>query len=256
MKIVFLGAGNLAYHLSKALQKAGHSVLQVYSRTMKAAEELANLLNCKAVNNVKDIIQTADLYIVALSDDAVKTIVEQLDIDTKNIVHTAGSIPIDVLKGAKNYGVFYPLQTFSKNRELVFSNIPICIEADNLNFQEVLLSLANQISENVWLINSEERKYLHLSAVFVCNFVNHIYSLTKQMIDEKNLDFKILYPLIKETVNKALDGSPMLSQTGPAIRNDKKTLAKHINLLSSRHDLSNFYDMMSKSIQNLHKLHN
>ncbi len=252
MKIVFLGAGNLACHLSVALQNAGHDIVQVYSRTLKSANELANKLNCKATNDIFNIIETADLYIVAVSDDAIKSIIGKLNISNKNIVHTAGSIPMNILQPATNYGVFYPLQTFSKNSALDFAEIPICVESNNANFQKTLLDLAKQISGSVWQISSEKRKYLHLAAVFVCNFVNHLYSLTEELIGDKNIDFKILHPLIKETVNKAVAIPPKLAQTGPALRNDKKTLEKHTNLLISQPDLRKIYQIISDSIQKFH----
>ncbi len=252
MKIVFLGAGNLAYHLSKALQNAGHDIAQVYSRTLKSANELANKLNCKAANDIFNIIETADLYIVAVSDDAIKSIVGKLNISNKNIVHTAGSIPMEVLKSANNYGVFYPLQTFSKNSTLDFSEIPICVESNNSEFESSLFELARQISGSVWHISSEERKYLHLAAVFVCNFVNHLYSLSEELVNDKKIDFKILHPLIKETVNKAVTISPKLAQTGPALRNDKKTIEKHTNLLTSQPNSRKIYEIISNSIQKFH----
>ncbi len=253
MKIVFLGAGNLAQHLSKALQNAGHDIVQIYSRTLKSANELANKLNSKATNDISRIIETADLYIVAVSDDAIQQVIDKLNITDKNVVHTAGSIPMDILQSANNYGVFYPLQTFSKNSVLDFTDIPVCVESNNESFKETLLDLARQISGSVWSINSEERKYLHLAAVFVCNFVNHLYSLAEELINEKELDFTILHPLIKETVNKAVAISPKLAQTGPALRNDKKTIEKHTNLLISQPGLQKIYKIISDSI---HKFHN
>ncbi len=252
MKIVFLGAGNLAFHLSLALQNAGHDIVQVYSRTLKSANELANKLNSKATNNVSQITENTDLYIIAVSDDAIQPVIDKLNITNKNIVHTAGSIPMDILQSANNYGVFYPLQTFSKNSTLDFAEIPICVESNNETFKKTLLDLAKQISGSVWYISSEERIYLHLAAVFVCNFVNHLYSLTEELIGDKNIDFKILHPLIKETVNKAVAISPKLAQTGPALRNDKKTIEKHTNLLISRPDLGKIYQMISDSIQTFH----
>ncbi len=252
MNIVFLGAGNLAFHLAQALHKSGNRVVQIYSRTLKSAKYLANLLSCDATNDIQQVTQNADLYIIAVVDDAISYIADKINIENKNIVHTAGSISIDVLQGAKNYGVFYPLQTFSKNSHLNFSEIPICVEADNDNFRDILLKLANQISNSIWQITSYERQHLHLAAVFVCNFVNHIYSITENMMNEKNLDFKILKPLIQETVNKALTISPKLAQTGPAVRNDKKTMKNHSNLLISQPDLQKIYDMISQSINKFH----
>ena len=243
-----IGAGNVATHLTMALHKAGHSIKQVYSRTEKSAKELAKKVDSKATSSVDRINETADLYIVSIKDKVIPQAAKSLNIENKNIVHTAGSVPLSVFQEAKNHGVFYPLQTFSKEREVNFKEIPICIEANNEEFGRQLTGLANQISESVWQIDSVQRKLLHLSAVFACNFVNHMYVIAKQLIGKKDIDYKILYPLIKETANKATMMDPKLAQTGPAARNDTESMEKHIELLSSCPEIKEIYKIISKSI--------
>ena len=243
-----IGAGNVATHLSTVLHRAGHTIKQVYSRTEKSAKELALKVNSKATSNVSKIYETADLYIVSIKDKVIPLAARSLNIANKNIVHTAGSVPLSVFQEAKNHGVFYPLQTFSKKRKVSFKEIPICIEANNEEFKQQLIRLANQISESVWQIDSLQRKHLHLSAVFACNFVNHMYAIAKKLVETKEINYKILYPLIKETANKAIVMDPKLAQTGPAVRNDTESMEKHIELLSSCPEIQEIYKMISKNI--------
>jgi predicted short-subunit dehydrogenase-like oxidoreductase (DUF2520 family) len=249
MEIVIIGAGNVATHLSKALVKTGNNVKQIYSRTEESARKLAAELGTSHITNLKFLDNEADLYVFSVSDNALPELAKEINIADKNAVHTAGSVPLSVFEGAKNYGVFYPLQTFSKSREIDFKEVPLCIEANNKSFNEVLTKLAGQISENVWQIDSIQRKQLHLSAVFACNFVNHMYALSKKLVNDKNIDFEILHPLIKETALKALAMDPKSAQTGPALRNDTESLKKHIELLSSYPEIQELYVMISDSIE-------
>ncbi len=248
MEIVFIGAGNVATHLSKALIKAGNCIKQIYSKTEVSAKSLAKELNIDYITNIELIDNEADLYVFSVSDNAILELALKLNIKDKNVVHTAGSVPLSVLKGAKNYGVFYPLQTFSKSREVNFKEVPLCIEANNKEFNQTLIKLANQISKSVWQIDSVQRKQLHLSAVFACNFVNHMYAISKELIGQEEIDFEILHPLIKETAAKATTMEPKLAQTGPALRNDTESLEKHIELLSSYPEIQKIYRTISESI--------
>ncbi len=248
MEIVIIGAGNVATHLSKALLKAGNSIKLIYSKTEVSAKTLAKELNVNYTTNVELIDNEADLYIFAVSDNAIADLALNLDIKSKNVVHTAGSVPLSVFNGAKNYGVFYPLQTFSKSREVNFKEVPLCIEANNSEFNQTLTELASKISESVWQIDSVKRKQLHLSAVFACNFVNHMYALAKELIGQEEIDFEILHPLIKETAIKATTMEPKLAQTGPALRNDTESLEKHLELLSSYPEIQKIYRTISESI--------
>ncbi len=244
-----IGAGNVATHLSKALLNENHSIKQVYSKTKASAMQLAQKLNSTFTSNIKSIDNEADLYIFSVSDNAISKLAKELQIKDKNVVHTAGSVQLSVLEEAKNHGVFYPLQTFSKSREVNFKEIPLCIEANNEKFNQSLTTLANQISDSVWQIDSTQRNQLHLSAVFACNFVNHLYALAKKLVNDNKMDFEILHPLIKETATKATIMDPKLAQTGPAVRNDTESLKKHIELLSSYPEIQGLYKHLSDSIK-------
>lgn len=253
LQIVILGAGNVAFHLSKALIEANHQIIQIYSRTNNSAEILAKQHSTAFTSNLQMLSNNADLYIITVSDDAISKILEQYDFINKNVVHTAGCVPISVFEPElKNYGVIYPLQTFSKSRDVNFREIPICIEANNNQFESLLLELAGEISDSVWKIDSPQRLQLHLSAVFANNFVNHLYFIAKDIISESGIDFKILYPLINETAKKAMQLGPKLAQTGPALRNDSESLKKHLELLSSMPEYRAVYNALTKDIYMKH----
>ncbi|MCT4602698.1 MAG: DUF2520 domain-containing protein [Marinifilum sp.] len=252
-KVVILGAGNLATQLAITLYDAGVDILQVYSRTMQSASILADKVNSTAVTEVKDLAPKADLYVFALSDKAIQPVLDQMYLPIGDVVHTAGSIPANIFENyAKDYGAFYPLQTFSKNRKVDFSNIPICIESNSLELQNDLMDLAERISNNIHLINSEQRKQLHLSAVFTCNFANHMYSIGQKLLAEKDVDFDLLKPLIKETAEKVQELEPLSAQTGPAIRFDEEIMTKHENELKDTPDFQKLYRFVSESIFKMH----
>ncbi len=248
-KIVLIGAGNLATHLTIALNKSSKKVVQIYSRTRKSAKELADKISCKYTNNILEIDRNSDLYIIAVSDKAIENLLKTKVMNDKFIVHTAGSVNMNIFKNyTNNYGVFYPLQTFSKKREVDFSEIPMCIEANNDNNLNLLKTLSSEISKDIRLINSEQRKQIHLSAVFACNFVNHMYSIAYDLLEKNDVNFDILKPLITETTNKIYNNNPHDLQTGPAIRNDKKVIKNHIELLSHSKKYKKLYSFVSKSI--------
>ena len=252
-KVVILGAGNLATQLSLALHENGIEILQVYSRTIESAGALALKVNASFTNSIKDIKREADLFIFALSDKALQPILDKLSIPVGKVVHTAGSIPVGVFENyAENYGVFYPLQTFSKNRKVDFQEIPICIESNNIQLQEDLIVLAKRISGTVHLITSEQRKQLHLAAVFTCNFANHMYSIGQELLAEKEVDFELLKPLIAETAHKVLQLDPVLAQTGPAIRFDEEIMSSHEKALKNTPDFQKMYRFVSESIYKMH----
>ena len=251
MKIVIIGAGNLATHLSLALQQAGQQIVQVYSRTAASASMLADLLQAPFTTHPDEIVPDADVYFYAVSDDALETLV-QLPVARHAIhVHTAGSVSIDVFQGRKEkYGVFYPLQTFSKAKKLDFKKIPVFIEASVPEVEEALFQLANAVSEQVYSINSEQRLKLHVAAVFACNFVNHLYHIASDVVHSANFSFDVLKPLIMETAEKVMLLSPEKAQTGPSKRNDKSVINKHIDVLNESPDLSKIYQELSDMIQN------
>ena len=247
--ISIIGAGNLATQLGNALHKEGYLISQVYSRTQKNAAVLSKKLNAKPISNLKKLSTDASIYIIAVKDDAVEAVAKQLKLKDKIVVHTSGSVSINVLKNcSKNYGVFYPLQTFSKNKTANFKTIPVCIEASNNSTSTTLQYFAKSISGNVQKINSEQRKKIHLAAVFACNFSNHMYAIAETLLKKDKLSLDLLKPLIEETANKIKDNKPNTVQTGPAIRKDKKTMDGHLKLLSKEKDLQKIYTLISDSI--------
>ncbi|WP_319480000.1 F420-dependent NADP oxidoreductase [uncultured Draconibacterium sp.] len=253
-KIAFIGAGNVATHLSTEFKKCGHEIVQVYSRTEESAKQLTDSLQTTFTTSTETITKEADIYVVALKDSAVSQVLSQVDFKDKLLVHCSGSLPIKVLSQfAKNYGVFYPLQTFSKNRKVDFKAIPIFVEASSEENLHILEELANEVSETVTILNSEKRKSLHIAAVFACNFANHCYAMAAKYLESKELPFKILRPLIMETASKVQELHPKDAQTGPAIRFDENIINAHLSELKEMPDLQELYNSISKSIFEHHQ---
>ena len=253
MKIVLIGAGNLATHLGKALHAAGHDMVQVFSRTMQSAETLASLLDAEPLTNMAQVRDDADVYIFSVKDSALEQLISQLcGDDEKVFLHTAGSMPMSVFRGkALHYGVLYPMQTFSKQREVDFSIIPCFIEANDEFALKQIEGLAGQISHRVFQLSSEDRKYLHLSAVFACNFANHCYAASQELLQQHGIPFDVMLPLIDETAAKVHGMTPKEAQTGPAVRYDENVIGKQIQLLENQPYFQKIYDCMSKSIHEL-----
>lgn len=255
LKICFIGAGNLATQLSKAFYNKGLSVLQIYSRTEKSAKILADNLSTEYTTSLKDI-KSADIYIVVLKDSVIDNVLSQIDFKNKLIIHCSGSLPLSVLsKYSTNCGVLYPLQTFSKDREVDFSILPIFIEASSEENEKLIIEIATEISNNVSILNSEKRKLLHISAVFACNFVNHFYTISSNILNSKDISFDILKPLILETAQKVQEIEPHEAQTGPAVRYDENIISSHINELEGNNNYGELYNSISKSIFEHHKKH-
>ena len=250
MKIVCIGAGNLATQLFQALKNAGFEIAQVFSRTESSARELAEMLQVPFTIDTGKIITNASLYMICVSDDAIEHVAEQLPLTNQLVVHTAGSVSMRVFIGKlTNYGVFYPLQTFSKTRPVDFSHIPVFLEANTPTNLQLLCNVAGAISNRVYHATSEMRIQLHLAAVFGCNFVNHLYHLAAQITQQAGFNFEILSPLILETASKAIvSGNPQNTQTGPAVRNDQEVMQKHIELLATRPEWQEIYTMLSRNI--------
>jgi predicted short-subunit dehydrogenase-like oxidoreductase (DUF2520 family) len=254
MDITLIGAGNLATRLGICLKSSRHNIVQVYSRTVESAKKLGDILETEFTSEATNINSISDIYIVSVSDKAVESVLDKFDLKDKLVVHTAGSVPMDILSQySKNYGVFYPLQTFSKEREVDFSKIPICVEANSSENLNILNSLGESISNDVRQIDSEQRKQIHLSAVFVCNFVNHFYTIGEELLKEKGVDYEILKPLIRETAQKAIEFSPKEVQTGPAVRFDKKIIEKQLKTLEGHPEWQELYKLVSESIHRLYK---
>lgn len=253
MKIVLIGAGNLATHLGKALHAAGHDMVQVFSRTMQSAETLASLLDAEPLTDMAQVRDDADVYIFSVKDSALEQLVSQLcGGEKKVLLHTAGSMPMSVFRGkALHYGVLYPMQTFSKQREVDFSIIPCFVEANDEFAQKQIEGLAGQISHRVFQLSSEDRKYLHLSAVFACNFANHCYAASQKLLQQHGIPFDVMLPLIDETAAKVHGMTPKEAQTGPAVRYDENVIGKQIQLLENQPYFQKIYDCMSKSIHEL-----
>lgn len=254
MKVILIGAGNLATHLGKAIFAAGHDVVQVFSRTMPSATALASEVGAQPVSDISDVRSDADLYVVSVKDSAIVELIPVLckGKETKVFLHTAGSIPMDVFQGmALHYGVLYPMQTFSKQREVDFSQIPCFIEANDEHALQLIGDVAHQVSSRVYHLASEDRKYLHLSAVFACNFVNHCYALSREILEEHGIPFDVMLPLIDETAAKVHELDPKDAQTGPAVRYDENVLRAQGALLKSNPQMKDIYDRMSMSIHKL-----
>lgn len=249
MDIVMLGAGNVATHLSMSLQQNGFTIVQVYSQTVDSAKQLSNQLKAGFTCKYEEIYKGADIYIYALKDSALESIIFEINQPDAIHVHTAGSVSIDVFKAkAKKYGVIYPLQTFSKTKKLNFKEVPLFIEGNNTETTGFLLDIANQLSDHCYTLDSDQRKKIHLSAVFACNFTNLMYSMAAELIEEANLPFDILKPLIAETADKIKYLSPEKAQTGPAVRYDINIISEHIKMLQDQPELLKVYKDLSDLI--------
>lgn len=251
--ITFVGAGNVAWHLAIAFYEKGMLIKQVYSRTAAKAQELALRVAAEFTSDFAEIEPTADLYVIAVTDDIIPDIPERIGFKDKLIVHTAGSVSISVFEGKlKNYGVFYPLQTFTKKRKLELVNIPFCVEANNEENRKTLFQLAHLLSDNVHDINSAERKKLHLAAVIASNFTNYMYKLADEYLAENRLSFDLLKPLIMETAGKIGELNPFNAQTGPAMRNNTKIMEEHFHMLEENPQVKKIYELLSRSINKIY----
>ncbi|WP_298456090.1 Rossmann-like and DUF2520 domain-containing protein [uncultured Prevotella sp.] len=251
MKIVLIGAGNLSTNLGKALLDAGNDILQVYSRTFESASALANFVGGAPVTNIDSVTKEADVYVISVKDSAIAEIVPVLckGRGEKVFLHTSGSVSLDVFKGmALHYGVLYPMQTFSKSKLLNFKNIPFFVEGNDDYSFETVHHLADSISENVHILSSEARKHLHLAAVFACNFVNHCYEISSEILAKHNIPFDVMLPLIDETANKVHQMKPDEAQTGPAVRYDQNIIRMQSDLLRENPIFKQIYECMSLSI--------
>jgi predicted short-subunit dehydrogenase-like oxidoreductase (DUF2520 family) len=248
MDVVILGTGNTATILGRKLKNAGHRIVQVYGRDAKAASALAYKLGSESTTYKSVVSRDADIYLIAVSDNAVKELVAELKPGKKTAVHTAAAVSKDILKNtAEHYGVFYPLQTLTQ-QSVHLPETPIIIDASDEETFTLLKSLAESISENVVEAGDEQRLKLHLAAVFCNNFTNHLYALMEDYCHKEKLDFKLLVPLIQETALRLSELPPSQSQTGPAVRNDEETIRKHLALLVHYPDLTKLYQIFTDSI--------
>lgn len=255
--IVFIGAGNLATNLAKALYRKGFRIVQVYSRTKESASALASEVEADYTTDLEEVSKDARLYIVSLKDGPFVELLPQISQGKQKalLVHTAGSIPMSIWEGyAERYGVFYPMQTFSKQREVDFQEVPFFVEAERPEDVELLKAIAGTLSEKVYEATSEQRKSLHLAAVFICNFSNHMYALAADLLKKYNLPFDVMLPLIDETARKVHELAPRDAQTGPAVRYDENVINNHLSMLADSPALQEIYKLISKSIHEHHQL--
>jgi predicted short-subunit dehydrogenase-like oxidoreductase (DUF2520 family) len=251
MKVVFIGAGNVATHLAIALYRKSFDIIQVYSRTMGSASALAEQVNAIPVTDIASVINDADLYIFSVKDSVLDSAASQLPKNDGIWIHTAGSVPLDIFsKYTGNYGVIYPFQTFSKGRTVDWPNIPVFIEASNADSLNTLQVIASQLSHKVSELSSDDRKYIHLTGVFACNFTNHIYTLSELFLKKVNLPFDVALPLIDETASKVHSLTPGEAQTGPAIRYDKNVIDKHLEMIEDE-KIKEIYKRMSENIHRM-----
>lgn len=250
--IAIIGTGNVGSHLAQALYNDGINIKQLFSRSINKVIAIAEKTDSSPIDNLDQLHDNLDLIIVAVNDDAIRSVIEQIPFRNVLTVHTSGSVSLNVFDslGYNNFGIFYPLQSFNKHQEINIKEVPFCLEAVNNKSLFVLESLAKKISNHVYHINSKERETLHLAAVFANNYSNFMYQIAKQITDESNLSFDLLKPLINETANKINFLSPKEAQTGPAQRNDLKTIEKHLLLLQDSPNLKELYKNISELIIN------
>jgi predicted short-subunit dehydrogenase-like oxidoreductase (DUF2520 family) len=238
MRIVLIGRGRLATNLERALLLSGHDVVSVNSWMLEA------------------LPQEADVFIIAVKDAALSDVIHAATKGREGqlFVHTAGSMPLSLFEGCTSrYGVFYPMQTFSKERSVGFADIPIFLETNDKLSLGILRKLAESISHSVYQLDSDDRKFLHLSAVFACNFANHCYALAARLLEQHGLPFSVLLPLIDETARKVHELHPLDAQTGPAVRYDENVIDMQRRLLAGHPTIQEVYDVLSRSIHELTK---
>jgi len=247
---VILGAGNIAWHLGHCLYENGIAIKQIYNRTATQGKALADSLQTQYTSSIDDVDRSSDITILAVSDDIIGSLACSLGFLRSGIlVHTAGAVPMEVLSvNATNFGVIYPLQTFTKGKHILFRNVPLFVEANDEQVREKIWALAIRLSGNVYYMNSEDRMNLHLAAVVSSNFSNYLLSLSEKILGSRGLSFDLLKPLMMETLSKAFEKGPVIAQTGPAARGNKKVIEKHLKLLEQYPEIKEVYKMLSDLI--------
>lgn len=249
MRVSIIGSGNVATHLANACVANNIELINVYSKSFQNAKSLAETCHAKAVSSLSELSSDVDFIIVSINDDALPELAEQLADLNIPIVHTAGSTAMNVFASAQHFGVLYPLQTFSKSKEIDIAQVPFLIEANSENLNQLLVQFCTSIRAKFYQANSEQRLNLHIAAVFACNFSNHMYSIAEQLMTQYQLPFDLLKPLILETAHKIEKLSPIQAQTGPAKRHDVLTIQKHLEALSQNSELFDLYKSISEGIE-------
>lgn len=250
--VVIIGAGNVAFHLTRALVQNTVNVRQIFNRTLAKAEALGNDYNIQFTNKISEL-EKADLYIIAASDAAVEELSHYIPYQDTLVVHTSGSLDTKVLKGNYRKGVFYPLQTFTQKKMLRYEEIPFFIEAENKEDEDALVQLAKRISNEVHRVDSAKRLKIHMAGVWTSNFVNHLYQIGQNICEENDIPFDVLRPLIKETATKIQNMEPYDAQTGPARRNDDLVIQKHLDALENNSHWQQLYQLLTNSIKRTYK---
>lgn len=256
-KIVFIGSGNVATHLALHLKAAGQQIIQIFSPQEKNAKALALQVDALYTHQLSEIFTEADLYLIAVKDDAISHFMATLRLPGKVVAHTSGAVTLKGLEDiSASCGVFYPFQTFTKTSPVNFNTIPLFIQAENNTAKRVLMDVAQSLSKLSQEITEQQRQALHLSAVFANNFTNHIFHISKMLLADEKMPFELLFPLIKETVAKLSTKQPFEVQTGPARRADWKTVDEHLRQLEKYPDYKEIYLILSESIMNTYKASN
>jgi predicted short-subunit dehydrogenase-like oxidoreductase (DUF2520 family) len=247
--IVVIGAGNVGCHLARKLHEASFNIVQVAGRHEENIKILAQDVEARHTLDPGQVIKGQDLYILALPDEVIEEVLPKLSLIDELIVHTSGSAPMSILAPCSgNYGVLYPLQTFTRHREIDLKKIPVLVEANRIDNEDLLVDLGKRLSEKVMIVDSVRRQYLHIAAVFASNFSNHMYDIARTILEEHGLDFDLLSPLINETAAKAMALGPDKAQTGPARRRDVKVMQKHLEMLKDNPAAMEIYRRISDSI--------
>ena len=255
-KVSIIGAGNVGSHLAQNLHSAGVHVVEIYSRNIFFANALSGAVKARPVDRLDSLSLEADIFLVAVKDDALAELstVSHLRLPGKIVAHTSGSQPASVLSEvSENHGVFWPIQTMTRGVKFNFAEVPIIITGSNSITNELLQNIAQRLSRLVFIMDDEKRMKLHAAAVFANNFTNRIIGIAKEILDSEDLPLEILMPIIKETIRKIEMSDPVKVQTGPAARNDDKTIEKHLSLLSHNKDWRNVYELLTESIKESRK---
>lgn len=253
-KIALAGSGNIAWHLANGLKLHGYQLSGIWSRNYSNALALAENCGSTACNDIADLREHADLIIIAVSDNAIENVAGRIGKFDGIVVHTAGSVSIDILKDFfKNYGVFYPLQTFTKETPVNLGEVPFFLESSSIEVKQAIEQVALDLTAKVYEANSQQRMLLHVAAVFACNYSNLMYIISSELIKSSGLSHEVLNPLIIETARKAISGDPMKMQTGPARRHDTTTIEKHLETLASLPEYAELYRLLARMISNKYK---
>jgi pyrroline-5-carboxylate reductase len=253
MKITLIGAGNVASHLAKVFHQNGHTILEIAGRSPQRVNPLAKKYKARPILDLSALSTKSDIYILAIPDHEIPFAAKQLNLSEQLVVHTSGSVSLSAFpKKLKNTGVFYPLQTFTEGIRVNYSKIPVCIEASNTTSERKLKRLAESITKTVKVLDSSERAWLHLTAVMVNNFSNHLFTLAEELLKKRQLSFDLLRPLIAETAEKVMKSTPSQAQTGPAKRGDTGILQRHLEMLEKDTLLQAIYLLLSNSIEEKH----